>query len=81
VAELIPCLRHTSLAGPPGIRFLENLHDLAFAKSRPFHLNLLAKSCQNVLLPACLATGEAYGITDYEPLPNSNRALDIAQAA
>jgi hypothetical protein len=49
-----PVLAPNLVGRQPGIRFPQDLHDLAFRKSRPFHANLPAKSCQKVLLPACL---------------------------
>jgi hypothetical protein len=45
-----------------GVRFLQDLHDLAFCKSRSLSANLPAKACQKVLLPACLVQWEAYVI-------------------
>jgi hypothetical protein len=51
------------VGGQPHIGFLQDLHYLAFRKSRPLHANLPAKSCQKVLIPACLASGEAYEAT------------------
>src|SRR5580698_4723644 len=50
-----PVLAPDRVGRQPGIGFLQDLHDLTFGKSRPFHPNRPAKSCQKVLLPACLA--------------------------
>ena len=45
------------------ISFLQYPNNLAFRKSRFLHLNLQLKSCQKVLLIACLLNGEAYDFT------------------
>ncbi|MEO6823925.1 MAG: hypothetical protein ABI167_04215, partial [Nitrosospira sp.] len=46
------------------IGFLQYPNNLAFRKSRFLHVNLQAKSCQKVLLLACLLKGEAYAPYD-----------------
>ena len=44
------------------ISFLQYPNNLGFCKSWLFHLNLQPKSCQEVLLFACLINGGAYDV-------------------
>ena len=46
-----------------GICLFENGDNLALAKLRFFHVNLLAIKCQKALLMSCLRYGEAYDLS------------------